>query len=103
MESLIEATNRKVAEHACETVTERLRIAISVGVEFHIVYQHAAGVVLSESRKLTGEFRLELRQLLTDYEAIFRSLVEEGMDSGAFVLRDAAMRTHITFNALTRI
>jgi AcrR family transcriptional regulator len=103
MESLIRITEDAFADQEDADVAQRLRKAVSVGVEFHITHQAAAGVVLSEGRKLNGQFRAELRRLLRAYENIFRSLVEEGIESGVFTRTDPVMATYIIMSALTRI
>jgi AcrR family transcriptional regulator len=103
MESLIRQTEDALADLGEAGVAERLRLAVRVGVEFHIARQAAAGVVLSDARKLTGEFRVEHRRLLRAYEDIFRSLITEGIESGEFTQTDPVMATYIVMSALTRI
>lgn len=103
MERIIDATEVAVAAHSEAGAAQRLAVAISTGVEFHIVHQAAAGVVLSEARSLTGPPRAELRRLTKAYETIFRALVEEGMAAGTFEPGDPVMATYIILSALTRI
>jgi AcrR family transcriptional regulator len=103
MESLIRLTEDAIAEECEAGVAQRLMTAVSVGVEFHIHRQAATGVVLSESRKLNGDFFTELRCQLREYENIFRSLINEGIETGVFTLTDPAMATYIVMSALTRI
>jgi len=103
MNFLLYLTEGALTEMRDADVAQRLKHVVTVGVEFHIDHQAAAGVVLSESRKLSGQYRAELRRLTKAYENIFRLLVEEGIASSAFTKTDPVMATFIIMSALTRI
>ena len=103
MVDLIANTNEELSKVDGGSVVERMAKAIRVGVRFHVLRQIEAGVVLSEVRNLSGEFAVEVRQLMRDYENIFRDLIVRGMGDGTFARNDPTMATYIVMSSLTRI
>jgi AcrR family transcriptional regulator len=70
------------------TPEERLRAAVRFHVLFHVERQAEATISRSELRSLTAS---NLRRIIAKrdrYEAMLRKLLSEGVDSGAFDVRD---------------
>lgn len=103
MRTLIDRTVNVLSVLDPSNVEECLAAAIRISVRFHIEHQAESGVVLTEVRNLGGDYLLEIRGLMKEYEAIFYRLVDRGIKARCFARRDPSMATYIILSALTRI
>ncbi|GAA3522412.1 TetR/AcrR family transcriptional regulator [Amycolatopsis ultiminotia] len=63
---------------------ERLRRATEAHIRYHARHRLEAFVGTREIRSLTEPHRSRVRNLRTEYEACFRSVVQTGVDAGVF-------------------
>lgn len=72
---------------------DRLRVAITSHIQFHCVQREQVIVLDREFTVLSGENAEKVLAARAAYENVFREIVAEGIEGGAFRRHDAALST----------
>lgn len=69
---------------ASEDPVERLRTAIRAHIVFYAIHREQVQALEREVTTLTGEYAKENKRIRTEYERLFRKILEEGIADGSF-------------------
>jgi len=84
---------RELLDTAPVGTTERLRVAVTAHIQFHCVQREQVLVLDREFRALTGEQAAQTMRSRTEYEKLFREIVEQGVREGVFHDHDVSLST----------
>jgi AcrR family transcriptional regulator len=79
---------------------ERLRKSIIAHIDVVMAHRDAATVFFHDWRYLGEKSLKEFRKLRHEYEDIFRGILKEGMQSGAFRMQDETITLYTLFSAM---
>jgi AcrR family transcriptional regulator len=82
---------RELLSTAPEDATERLRVAVTGHIQFHCIQREQVLVLDREFRALTGEYAAQTMRGREEYEDLFRQILEQGVQDGAFHPHDISL------------